>query len=250
MCIRDSHMPQFSGIQRTALHGHVKKDVCRDAKMRTPVSYTHLFLIGKQDDNQRAKAIITNIYAFIAAVSTIVLIIGFRLMGSLPLWIRLSICLYYFFDIVSNVSRQVIRGLGRNMDYTVSAIISGCLLYTSRGEMSIIGPRAVPIFYAERMTQRHKMLCAVRPGLECPRVIDLKSNGEISNYLVTFENNIWYVENVSFMTDLRMVFILIKMVFTFKERTVHADAASFFVGYDDEGRAISMKLAQKYTAGM
>ena len=47
-----------------------------------------------------------------------------------------------------------------------------------------------------------------------------------------------------------MVFILIKMVFTFKERTVHADAASFFVGYDDEGRAISMKLAQKYTAGM
>lgn len=119
-----------------------------------------------------------------------------------------------------------------------------------RGEMSIIGPRAVPIFYAERMTQRHKMLCAVRPGLECPRVIDLKSNGEISNYLVTFENNIWYVENVSFMTDLRMVFILIKMVFTFKERTVHADAASFFVGYDDEGRAISMKLAQKYTAGM
>ena len=116
--------------------------------------------------------------------------------------------------------------------------------------MSIIGPRAVPIFYAERMTQRHKMLCAVRPGLECPRVIDLKSNGEISNYLVTFENNIWYVENVSFMTDLRMVFILIKMVFTFKERTVHADAASFFVGYDDEGRAISMKLAQKYTAGM
>lgn len=83
------------------------------------------FLIGKQDDNQRAKAIITNIYAFIAAVSTIVLIIGFLLMGSLPLWIRLSICLYYFFDIVSNVSRQVIRGLGRNMDYTVSAIISG-----------------------------------------------------------------------------------------------------------------------------
>lgn len=112
-----------------------------------------------------------------------------------------------------------------------------------RGEMSIIGPRAVPIFYMERMTERHKMMSAVRPGLECPRVINIESDEEISNYMLTFENNIWYAENISFMTDVKMVLMLVKMVFTFKERSMHADAASFFVGYDDKGFAISTKLA-------
>lgn len=114
-----------------------------------------------------------------------------------------------------------------------------------RGEMSIIGPRAVPIFYMERMTERHKMMSAVRPGLECPRVITIESDDEISDYLVTFENNIWYVENISLWTDIRMIFLLVKMVFSFKKRSHNANAASFFVGYDDKGRAISTKLAQK-----
>lgn len=114
-----------------------------------------------------------------------------------------------------------------------------------RGEMSIIGPRAVPIFYMERMTERHKMMSAVRPGLECPRVITIESDDEISNYMINFENNIWYVENVSLMTDIRLIFLLVKLVFSYKERTHHAGAASFFVGYDDKGRAISMKMAEK-----
>jgi len=114
-----------------------------------------------------------------------------------------------------------------------------------KGEMSIIGPRAVPIFYMERMTERHKMMSAVRPGLECPCMISIESEDEISNYHITFENNIWYVENVSFMTDVKMIFKLVKTVFTYSVRSKHAAAASFFVGYDDKGRAISTKLAQK-----
>lgn len=112
-----------------------------------------------------------------------------------------------------------------------------------RGEMSIIGPRAVPVFYMERMTERHKTMSEVRPGLECPKMIDLEAGGEISNYQVTFENNIWYVENVSFAIDVKMIFKLVKMVFSMGERSKHASAASFFVGYDGEGRALSTKLA-------
>lgn len=119
------------------------------------------------------------------------------------------------------------------------------LINIFKGEMSIIGPRAVPIFYMERMTDRHKMMSLVRPGLECPVVIDLKSDEEISNYYINFENNIWYVENVSFLTDVKMFFLLVKMVFTFKDRKKRAGGASFFVGYDDKGRAISMNLALK-----
>ena len=119
------------------------------------------------------------------------------------------------------------------------------LINIFRGEMSIIGPRGVPVFYMERMTERHKMMSAVRPGLECPRMIEIESQDEISNYLLTFENNIWYVENVSLLTDLKMFFCLVKMVFTFKERTKRAGGTSFFVGYDNKGRAISMTLAKK-----
>lgn len=114
-----------------------------------------------------------------------------------------------------------------------------------KGDMSIIGPRAVPVFYMERMTERHKQMTYVRPGLECPRMIKPELGSDISNYQSTFENNIWYVENISFVTDIRMIFRLIKMVFSLGERSKHADAASFFVGYDEEGRAISMKLAEK-----
>ena len=40
-----------------------------------------------------------------------------------------------------------------------------------KGDMSIIGPRPQPIFLHERMSDRHKMRTAVRPGLECPRMI-------------------------------------------------------------------------------
>lgn len=113
------------------------------------------------------------------------------------------------------------------------------------GEMSIIGPRAVPIFYMERMSERHKMMSAVRPGLECPRMINIESDDEISNYHISFENSIWYVENISFATDVRMVFALVKMVFSMKERSRNAGGASYFAGYDDKGRAISTKLADK-----
>ncbi len=78
----------------------------------------------------------------------------------------------------------------------------------------------------------------MRPGLECPRVIQVE--GEL--YQKQFENDVWYVENVSFMTDLKMVFLLFKMTFTKKARA-SAPGGSYFVGYDDNGRAIFKELA-------
>ncbi len=107
-----------------------------------------------------------------------------------------------------------------------------------KGDMSIIGPRPLPVFFYERMSERHKMRTAVRPGLECPRVIDIV--GE--KYQKQFENDIWYVENVSFLTDVKMLFLLFKMVFAKAVRT-SAAGSRYFVGYDDNGRAIYKDLA-------
>lgn len=107
-----------------------------------------------------------------------------------------------------------------------------------KGDMSIIGPRPLPAFFYDRMSDRHRMRSAVRPGLECPRVISVE--GEL--YQKQFENDVWYVENVSFKTDIKMIFLLFKMTFAKKVRT-SAQGGSYFVGYDDSGRAIYKELA-------
>lgn len=111
-----------------------------------------------------------------------------------------------------------------------------------KGDMSLIGPRPVPVFIYDRMSDRHKQRSAVRPGLECPRVIQIE-DGDIYRYQRTYENDIWYVENVSFLLDVKLIFLLIKMVFSFEKRGNQAKGKgiTYFVGYDERGRAISLR---------
>lgn len=110
-----------------------------------------------------------------------------------------------------------------------------------KGDMSIIGPRPNPVFTYERMSERHKQRTAVRPGLECPRIIHVEGE-ETFRYHRTFENDIWYVENVSFMLDVKMVFHLVGMLFSFGRRGKQAKGTgiTYFVGYDSEGHAMSL----------
>lgn len=116
-----------------------------------------------------------------------------------------------------------------------------------KGDMSIIGPRPYPTFFTDRMTDRHKMRHAVRPGIECPKMISLPNEAE-RLYNIKLENDIWYVENVSFKTDLRMVGKLFSMVFNLKVRGKHAGSLSYFVGYDGDGFALGTREAKEYVA--
>ena len=111
-----------------------------------------------------------------------------------------------------------------------------------KGDMSIIGPRPQPVFIYERMCDRHKMRTAVKPGLECPRVIHVPGE-EICKFQQTFENDIWYVENVTLVQDIKMFFLLVKMVFSMGKRSNQAagKGISYFVGYNKDGIAIGMK---------
>lgn len=109
-----------------------------------------------------------------------------------------------------------------------------------KGDMSIIGPRPMPVFLFERMSDRHKMRTAVRPGLECPRVIHT-DNEQIFKYQRTYENDIWYVENVSFLLDIKLCFMLVKMVFSSRRKNqAEGNGISYFVGYNEEGMAMSL----------
>ena len=82
------------------------------------------------------------------------------------------------------------------------------------------------------------MRLSVRPGLECPP-------RELSNHAWTwqeqFENDVWYVEHLSFSTDCKMFLNLVKFAFDRKNSSVRASAnRGPFTGYDEKGNAISL----------
>ena len=107
-----------------------------------------------------------------------------------------------------------------------------------RGDMSIIGPRPLVPEYTNRYNKRHIKRLSVRPGLECPPRKDLD---HVWDWNEQFDNDIWYVENISLRTDIYMFFRLIK--FTLDRKSAGARAVlsrGTFMGYSEDGRAINM----------
>ena len=107
-----------------------------------------------------------------------------------------------------------------------------------KGDMSIIGPRPLTMGYVERYNDRHKTRMAVRPGLECPI---LGSGSRSYTWEEQFENDVWYVENVSLLTDVKMCFGVARLTFS-KNATKSRSAATRrgFMGYDEAGNIISL----------
>ena len=114
-----------------------------------------------------------------------------------------------------------------------------------KGDMSLIGPRPLVPEYYHRYHDRHVMRLAVRPGLECPP-------RSLSNHVWTWQeqldNDVWYVENVSFLTDCKMVCNLLRFALDRKSTNARAiSARGTFMGYDLDGRAITVKeIPQEY----
>ena len=82
------------------------------------------FLIEVRHREKEIKTIITNIVVFIFPTSLVALTILFFLLPNQPVIVRVFICLYFLADIAVNSARQICRGLGRTLDYSLSAIIS------------------------------------------------------------------------------------------------------------------------------
>lgn len=106
-----------------------------------------------------------------------------------------------------------------------------------KGNMSVIGPRPLPEIYRNRLNKRHKGRFFLRPGLECP---PKNISSGVRSWNDQFENDIWYVENVSFSTDVMMIARLLRMIVNKKYANVrsHVERGDF-LGYSKEGVAIS-----------
>ena len=79
-----------------------------------------------------------------------------------------------------------------------------------KGEMSIIGPRPLLVSYLPLYSERYHHRHDVRPGLVCPK---LHKDGKPWSWGAQFENDIWYVEHVSFMVDVKMVMRMVEETF-------------------------------------
>ncbi len=83
-----------------------------------------------------------------------------------------------------------------------------------KGEMSIIGPRPLPIEYLPLFSEEQKKRFAVKPGITGWAQV----NGRHSiSWKEKFELDAYYVKNVSFMLDFRILFRTAMLFLSFKK---------------------------------
>lgn len=90
-----------------------------------------------------------------------------------------------------------------------------------KGDMSIVGPRPLLVKYLPRYNERQRRRHDVRPGL----MGYAQAHGRNAVSLEEkFEMGVWYIENVSFITDIKILFDTVKIVL--KREGVSSDTAA------------------------
>jgi len=80
-----------------------------------------------------------------------------------------------------------------------------------KGDMSIVGPRPLLVRYLNRYSDSQKRRHEVRPGITGLAQVNGR-NG--LSWEKRFEYDVWYVDHISFLLDVKIIFKTIKVVFT------------------------------------
>ncbi len=84
------------------------------------------------------------------------------------------------------------------------------LINVLKGEMALIGPRPLRTYYLPLYSKEQMRRHEVRPGISGWAQCHGRNN---ISWAEKFKLDVWYVDHVSLMTDLKVIFITIKKVF-------------------------------------
>jgi len=105
-----------------------------------------------------------------------------------------------------------------------------------KGDMSIIGPRPLPEVYRGRFNKYHEIRHSVKPGLDCP----LRNPKAIMTWENRLENDAWYAQNISFRTDIKLIWLLVQETLFGKDKETRGEGFNegTFIGYFEDGKVM------------
>lgn len=84
------------------------------------------------------------------------------------------------------------------------------LINVIKGDMSLIGPRPLLPEYLPLYTDKHRRRHEVRPGITGLAQVKGRNNMKFSE---RFDNDVFYVDNLSIFLDIKIIFMTIQSVF-------------------------------------
>jgi len=105
------------------------------------------------------------------------------------------------------------------------------LLNVLFGEMSLVGPRPLPVEYLSLYSEEQKKRHTVRPGITGWSQVNGRNR---ISWTKKFELDVWYTENISFLLDMKILLMTVKKVIIGKD--INADSTKYggeaFDGYN------------------